>query len=388
MSSAITIAPDASHCSSLQLLHAFRCRTGRGRHHVSDWSGPASGEWPMVDVDIVRTRRALELALAAAGADQREAMVIADSLVEGELCGVPTHGLMKLSRYADGLASGKFKPATGLRVEQRSVASAAVDGAGALGFLPTVLAIEAAVPMARAVGVGVVGVRHIADFGRAAYFTELAVAEGLVCLVCQNTLPLLSSPGSTSRTHGNNPLAYVAPTDDGPLFDAAFTPRSMGELARRRMLGLPLPADWGYLDEAGAPTTDATAAIGSVMPPVGGAKGFGLALMVDLLAGALTGAASGPEVQGDGAEVGAFVLALSPDIFGFGAGLGHKLSIGAEAVRTTGGRWPGDRARASRAHALARGRLGLPEPIFEHLVGTLERYCRPTDVDISVRPVD
>jgi (2R)-3-sulfolactate dehydrogenase (NADP+) len=156
----------------------------------------------------------------------------------------------------------------------------------------------------------------------------------------------------------------------------------MGELARRRMLGLPLPADWGYVDDAGSPTSDVAAAFQAVLPAVGGAKGFGLALMVDLLAAALTGAGAGPEVRGDTAEGGAFVLAISPDVFGFGAGLGRKLSIGAEAVRTHGGRWPGDRARTARATASGEGQLRLPQPIFEHLRDTLARYCAPPEVDI------
>ena len=127
--------------------------------------------------------------------------------------------------------------------------------------------------------------RHVAEFGRAAYYTAAAARRGCVAIVCQTRCPCWLRPARTP-THGNNPLAFAAPGADAPSFDAAFTARSGGELRRRSVLGLPLPLDWAR-HATGAPTTSPDAASATAQQAVGGAKGFGIAVLVDLLAGVL-----------------------------------------------------------------------------------------------------
>jgi LDH2 family malate/lactate/ureidoglycolate dehydrogenase len=315
-------------------------------------------------VAVDELRDFLDGALAGAGLDPDEAHRIADALTEAELTGNPTHGVLRLPGYLDGLRGGRYASRRPPTVTPVTEALTLVDGHGALGHRPTWTALAAAVGSASRTGVGVAGVRGIAEFGRAAYYVAEAARRGHVAVVCQNTQPLLGAPGGGTATHGNNPLAFSAPAAEAPVFDAAWTPRSGGELLRRRALGQPIPLDWGYVDEDGHPTDDPAAAFRGVHPAVGGAKGFGLAVLVDLLAGILPGAASGTAVRPGHPDTGAFVLVLDPAAFGTSDRLGPALADSAATVRATGGRWPGDRARQARLDHLASGSVRIPTPIW------------------------
>lgn len=325
----------------------------------------------LVDIDVLRD--SLTEAFATVGCASEEASLITDALLQAELCEVPTHGLFRVPGYLDGFASGRYKPAADVRVVHRGPASVLIDADNALGYWPAWLALEEAVTIATEFGVGLAGVRNSNELGRAAYYVEAAAARGFVSMICANTRPLLGAPGATFATHGNNPLAYSAPWPDAPLFDAAWTPRSGGEIARRRLLGLPLLAEWGYRDELGRPTTDPAAATLGVMPAVGGAKGFGIAILVDLLAGVLTGAANGPAVPLDNSGVGAFVIVLGPDVFGDSSTLSEQLGEAARAVRSSGGRWPGDRSHAARASNLRNHAVSVPKAVLDRAVKSIRR---------------
>ncbi|MCC7363041.1 MAG: Ldh family oxidoreductase [Dehalococcoidia bacterium] len=325
-----------------------------------------------VALGVVALEAALHDAFVAAGQGSDEAALIASALLDAELCGVPTHGMLRVAGYLNGLRSGRYNAQPDVRVIHRGEASVLIDADNALGYRPAWMAMEEATTIASWFGVGVAGVRNSNEFGRAAFYVEAAAKRGFVAVVCANTLPLLGGPGATVATHGNNPLAFSAPGESAPLFDASWTPRSGGELARRRLLGLPLDPEWGYTDSAGNPTTDPAAAQQGVMPPAGGAKGFGIAILADLLAGALTGAASGPAVPRDNSNVGAFVLALDPNLFGERAGLGPALSAARSAVNASGARWPGDRSRETRDGNLVRRTVEVPQPIFETMRAAVE----------------
>jgi LDH2 family malate/lactate/ureidoglycolate dehydrogenase len=323
-------------------------------------------------VPVVVLAEVLDGAFRAAGMGEEEAARVADALVSAETAGVPTHGVLRVPWYLDALASGAVRPAGQLRVQVRTPAVATVDGGGAYGYLPTWVALQSALAMAGSTGVACVAVHAVAEFGRAAYYAEAAADRGLVAVVCQNTQPLVAAPGADAATHGNNPLAFSGPGADAPVFDAAFTARSGGDLRRRAMLGLPLPAEWGYVDAYGAPTTDPTRAMLAAQQAVGGAKGFGLAVLVDLLAGVLSSSASGPAVRPGVPEGGAVVLALDPVAFGTTPErVAAQFSAGAQAVRTAGGRWPGDRARAARRRAADRGEVEIPVPVLEALAAAV-----------------
>ncbi|MFT3851439.1 MAG: Ldh family oxidoreductase [Ilumatobacteraceae bacterium] len=309
-----------------------------------------------------------------------EAERIVDALIEAEMCEVRSHGLLRVAWYLEAFQRGSFNTRADITVDRRGPAVTLIDGDGAIGYLPTWMAVEHAAAEARAHGVAIAGSRRIGEFGRAAYYAEALAADGLIGIVCQNTPPLIGVPGASRATHGNNPLAYAAPWDDAPLYDASFSPRSSGELKRRALLGLPIPQEWGYVDGGGAPLTDPDEAFASVMPAVGGAKGFGISVLVDILAGVLPGAVSGPEVRFGVPEVGSFVLAIDPDLFGAHRSAGPKIAKGASAVRAAGGRWPGDRSRAARERNVARGSVDLPPAVFAEARQAIQRVAADLDL--------
>ncbi|MCW0216507.1 MAG: Ldh family oxidoreductase [Pseudonocardia sp.] len=318
----------------------------------------------VVRIRIEELREYLTGVFADAGLTGAAGSRVADALVEAELTGNPTHGVLRVAGYVRGLRSGRYATGREPTVTRPSAGAVLVDGHGSLGYEPTWRAVSEAVDLARASGVGVAGVRRIGEFGRAAYYVREATRRGCVAVVCQNTQPMLAAPGGRLATHGNNPLAFSTPGADAPVFDAAFTPRSGGELGRRKVLGLPIPEEWGYVDPHGHPTTDPGEAFHGVHPAVGGAKGFGLAVLVDLLAGVLTGSASGRDAVPGEPGVGAFVLALDPDVLGAAARLPTAMAESARAVRTSGARWPGDRAAQARADHLEAGFVEIPAPIW------------------------
>jgi LDH2 family malate/lactate/ureidoglycolate dehydrogenase len=160
--------------------------------------------------------------------------------------------------------------------------------------------------------------------------------------------------------------------------------RAVGELGRRRVLGIPLEAAAGYVDEHGVPTTDPAEAIKGVIPAAGGAKGFGMAVMVDLLAGVLTGSPSGPDVPMGNADFGAFMLVLDPDVFGSAESVEFKLQRTADEVRRTGGRWPGDRARGARGANLSRGFVEVPSVVWGLLQESVKLVSPRLDLSSAI----
>lgn len=327
---------------------------------------PDVGAHELVEVVVETARDALEAAFTRAGMLPIEAHRVVDALLDAELCEVPTHGLLRVPWYLQAIGAGTITVGTAPTTDRRAPGVATIDGHGAYGYLPTWLAVDEAIAGAAVAGIGLAGVRHVAEFGRAAYYAAEAARRGHVAIVTQNTVPLLAAPGSDRMTHGNNPLAYSAPGAEAPVFDAAFTARSGGELRRRAVLGLPLPAEWGYVDAVGAPTTDPNVAAASVQQAVGGAKGFGIAVLVDLLAGMLTGASSSVDVTPGAPVVGAMVIAIDPVACGTTVeAIEAACATSAGAVRDSGGRWPGDRARAARDLGSTRGTVRVPRPIFE-----------------------
>lgn len=317
-----------------------------------------------IELRVDRLRELLGAAFEAAGVQSVERERIIDALIEAELHEVPSHGVLRVPGYLKAFRTGRYNAQADIRIVERSAVVSLIEGDGALGYLPTWLAMDSAARSAEREGIGIAGVRNIAEFGRAAYYAKELAQRGFVSLVSQNTPPLLGSPGSTRATHGNNPLAFAAPGEDAPVFDAAFSPRSGGELLRRKALGQDIPEDWGYTDEAGTPITDPALAWNSVWPAVGGGKGFGLAVMVDLFAGVLTGSGNGPSIVRGLPQTGAFVMALDPDVFGHGSRMDESFAAATDAVRSSGGRWPGDRGRLAHAGHSAKGTIVVAEPTF------------------------
>jgi LDH2 family malate/lactate/ureidoglycolate dehydrogenase len=173
-----------------------------------------------------------------------------------------------------------------------------IDAENALGQVTAERAVKLAVERAKVHGLAAVTVRNGFHFGAAGRWAKAMAEAGCIGVALCNTRPLMPAPGGADRVVGNNPIAVAVPTADAPpiTLDLALSAGAMGKIRLAEAAGDPIPEGWAC-DANGVPTTDAAAAIRGMLLPIGGPKGFGLAMIVELLAGGLSSGAMGSEVQ-------------------------------------------------------------------------------------------
>jgi len=315
-------------------------------------------------------RRYTAHALAALDVPEPDAALVADSLVEAELEGQATHGLLRLPFLLDRLRAGLINPRPSFRVIGDRAAAALLDADNGLGPVAGMRATELAVSRAAAAGAGIVAVRRSNHVGALGFYLRRATAEGMVGLAFTNGPPAMSPPGGSTPYLGTNPIAAGFPTTGDPVIvDMATSQVARGHILKAARVREPIPEGWA-VDAEGQPTTDPQAAMGGRLLPLGGEKGFALALLVEVLSGVLAGAAVGPEVVGTFApadresNVGHCFLAIDPEALA--PGFAARMARVAADVRRLGGRAPGDRRHAERARRLGEG-VALPAQLVADL---------------------
>ncbi len=255
---------------------------------------PAAGRLTVAPQDL---ERFIATVLRGCAVSERDAATTAGILARTDAWGVFTHGVKCLAGYVARLRAGGLDPRAIPRVEREGPAWAVVDGGAALGMVTSVMAMDLAIAKARAAGVGFVGVRNSCHFGAAGAYAIRAAEAGMIGIAMANDKPSMIVPGARGRVLGNNPLAIAVPCPDGPvLLDMALSTVAGGKIMAARYAGAPIPADWS-VDASGEPTTDPQGFLGGgALTPVGGHKGAGLALAVEVLAAVLTGAGVTEEV--------------------------------------------------------------------------------------------
>lgn len=298
-------------------------------------------------------------ALRRRGVPDGDATIVAESLVDAELRGRRTHGLMRLPFLLRRLDAGLIDPRPRMEVREARPAVALLDAGNALGAVAGVRAVELASARARAQGVGVVAVRHSNHLGALGFYLRRLTDEGLAGLCFSNTPPAMAPPGGTAPYLGTNPIAAGFPRAAGPVIvDMATSQVARGDVIARGRAGERLPPGWA-VDAQGRPTDDPQAALDGSLAPLGGAKGFALALMVEVLTGVLAGAAVGPGVTGTFApsdresDVGHSFWAL--DVGAFAPGFEERIAHLAADLEAIGGRVPGERGDALAGQARRDG---------------------------------
>jgi LDH2 family malate/lactate/ureidoglycolate dehydrogenase len=256
----------------------------------------------MSDAGLIRIAaeelRALVARLfTATGLQEDAAARVAAGLVEADLEGMSSHGVMLIDMYLDRIRRGSVATkAAGTVVSDRQSA-VVLDAGHALGHLTGEQAMALAVERAKAFGVGVAAVRHGFHFGTARRYAQRAAEAGCIGIAMCNTRPLMPAPGGAERVVGNNPIAIALPAA-GPIpivLDMATSEAAMGKIRMAEKAHQPIPATWAVASD-GSSTTDAAQAIAGMLLPSGGPKGFGLAFVIDLMCGLLSGGAVGGEV--------------------------------------------------------------------------------------------
>ena len=234
---------------------------------------------------------------ARCGMSSEDASILADSLVQSDLRGVHSHGVLRVPEYVKKLQHDGVDPRGRPVVVNDACAALVIDGGNSMGQIGAAFAMRAAIERARMTGVAAAAVRGSNHCGAMAYYAGMAVDAEMIGMATTNALPTMAAWGGLDKVVGINPLGVAIPAlDEAPIiFDGAFSGSAHGKIRVYAQKGLPIPEGWAF-DAAGQPTTDATAALDGLLQPIGGFKGIGLALVFGLLSSLLSGAAYGTEL--------------------------------------------------------------------------------------------
>jgi LDH2 family malate/lactate/ureidoglycolate dehydrogenase len=224
------------------------------------------------------------------GVPECDARLIADTLVQADLWGHQSHGVLRLGWYLDRIRNGVMKPVTTPEFVVDAGSVAVIDGHDGVGHVLTMLATREAIRRAKAHGIGVVGVRNSNHFGTCMYYTLTGVREGCAMQLTSNGGPAMAPWGGRKKIIGTNPLSVAVPAGRHPplVMDMANTGVARGKIYLARQNRRPIPLGWA-IDAAGEPTTDPQAAIDGIILPMAEHKGYAIATIVDILSGVLTG---------------------------------------------------------------------------------------------------
>lgn len=231
-------------------------------------------------------------ALIGFGLTEADAKDAATVLVLGDLFGLHTHGVSRIETYGERLQIGGIKPRPDIRVERVATTVARVDGDNGVGPLVGMHALREAMELAREHGTGIVFARGSNHFGPVGPYSYLAAEQGFASIIGSNSTTTIAPTGGRDARLGNSPVGFGVPQPGGRpiILDMAISVVARAKIRAAFNRGEAIPDTWAT-DKAGGPTTDPKAALDGFLLPIGGYKGYGLALIVDLFAGLLSGAA-------------------------------------------------------------------------------------------------
>ncbi|MHB1628161.1 MAG: Ldh family oxidoreductase [Bacilli bacterium] len=316
--------------------------------------------------------------LQLAGLAREAAETTADALVDADLKGLDSHGVSRLPVYVKNVRSGRFRAGDSWTI-RTSGAIGVVDGGYGIGPVVAKRAMEAALDLASQYGVGAVAVRNGNHFGAAAYYARMAVDRRMVGMVLTNTPSAMPPTGGKRPFFGTNPLAFSFPAAGDPIeIDMSTSVTARGKIIQAAKAGQAIPDDWA-VDEDGHPTTDAVKALAGSLLPIGGAKGYALALAVEILCSVLTGSVWGPHIgwmyddQVEPIRMGHFMLAIDVARFVEWEVYLHRMDEFREEIKSAEkASWtaeiliPGERRARLASHRLVHG-IPLPEATVAQL---------------------
>ncbi len=306
-------------------------------------------------------------ALETAGTAPAIARSVAMALARAEADGQAGHGLSRVPSYVSQLRAGKIDGHARPAVTQTRPAALRIDAGHGFAFPALDLAVERLPALARETGVAIAAITRSHHAGALSFSVERVAEQGCLALMFANTPSAMTLWGGRRPMLGTNPLAFAAPQPTGPplVLDLALSAVARARIVAAAARGETIPEGWA-VDGDGRPTTDPKAALSGALLPAGGAKGAGLALMVELLTAALTGSAFAFEAtsfmddKGDPPGVGQLLLAIDATAFGTGAMLAERMTTfaGMLAADTASGghaRLPGSRRQGLRTIAVSAG---------------------------------
>ena len=225
-----------------------------------------------------------------------DAAILSGSLVDANVRGMHSHGVLRVENYIKRLKSGGTNPHPHIRVIRDTPISATIDGDNGLGSVVSTYAMRLCRAKAEESGIACVAVRNSNHYGTAAYYCERLAGNDMIAFSCSNVEPLMAPPGATRVAIGNNPFCMVAPAGKHPFIssDMATSQVAWGKVLNYRLNEERLPGLWA-IDEKGNPTDDAVAA--RFLMPMGMHKGYGIAVLLEILCSLLSGGQFGDDIN-------------------------------------------------------------------------------------------
>ena len=313
-------------------------------------------------------------ALERGGASRAMADATARALVAAEAQGLASHGVSRVPQYAAHIRLGRVDGTAVAKLARSKGGAVLVDAADGLAFPACAFAVAEAIARAREHGVAFAGVTNSHHFGAASYHLEPVAAAGMVGLAFGNSPSAMPAAGGRHAVFGTNPIAAVFPRREAPpiVVDLSLSEVARGKLMVAARDGKAIPVGWA-LDKDGNPTTDPKAGLDGMMLPAGGAKGAMLALVVELLCCALTGARFGFEAdsfftdEGNRPQIGQAFLVIDPDALAGADAYGERVeTLVAEIMKDAGVRLPGARRKMLADQAGAEG-VDIPSKLLREV---------------------
>lgn len=279
----------------------------------------------MATTPVTDAKRFIVECLTAAGASPKNSEIVAHSLVEADYRGHYNHGMNRLESYVRDIQRGYCDPNATPTIETETAAIALVNGNNGFGAVVGKYCMDLAIQKAGNVGVALVTARFSNHYGKPALYSLQAINKGMIGITCTNKLPLMVPPGAKEAVLGTNPIAVGAPGLDNDYFllDMTVTAADMEKIEVAKEKGTPMPKGWA-LNDAGLPETDPLMAYENPkLVPLGGFKGYGLGMLVEILSGILSGSKYGPhikkqEASSEACNLGHCFIAINPKMFADG----------------------------------------------------------------------
>lgn len=334
----------------------------------------------MTTINAQTLRAYTQAILQGHGVAEDCARITADCLVDAELIGVATHGVSRLAIYLDRIKAGVVARDNQVRIVRESPSALVVDAGNTLGMPAAKFTMDACIQRASQTGCCFAAVRNSNHFGTAGYFARMAAQQGMVGVCATNLTGKIAPHGAAEPYMGTNPIAVAVPGTQGPVaLDMAPSVVALGKLILAQKLGQSIPLGWA-LDREGNPTTDPAEGRRGSLLPIGGPKGSGMAILVDILCGVLSGGAFGPhlhDLYGDmehPQQVCHFIGAIDVSHFlpldDFCRGV-EQMRGEIKQLRPAQGveeiLLPGERGQRSRTKKLEQG-ISLPDEVWRELV--------------------
>ena len=224
------------------------------------------------------------------GLNKNHALISTNALINAELVGAYGHGLSRLRMYCDRISKNLINPKPKIKIKKISNSISHIDADDAIGFVAADLAIKQAIKNAKKTGIGLVGVKNSGHYGLSGYYAEQAVKKNLITMIYTNAPPAIAPYGALKSLFGTNPICFGSPTGSKVPFilDTSISMINRGKIRFAAKNNKKIPKGVA-LNKFGKPTTNAKDALQGVQLPIAGFRGSGLAWMVDILSGVLTG---------------------------------------------------------------------------------------------------